>query len=243
MVSPQSDTNGGVKESSVPPHPKRRQVSLIIPAYWLTPELEFMTAKCLASIRDVRGLIEKIIVNDGSPSIGKISILHPQYATGQLDKRIDLETNNGYSHACNVGLRDAEGEILILGNNDLIFPKGWLKGLLDVLDKGYDIATCWTSDQKVKLEDRIEEGAKFGSLWAMKRHVYEKLGGFDEQFRGYFSDTDYRRRAIDAGFKIGKNLNMKVKHEAKATYKMIDPNDDEFLRSQRLFEAKYGFVE
>lgn len=183
--------------------------SLIIPAYWATPELFDMTQRCLDSVKDE-------------------------------DLQIILAAaNQPYTVNTNAGLKAAIGDILIVGNNDLIFHKGWLEALLGVLE-GYDIATCWSSDQDVILEDRIEEDAKFGSLFAMKRKVYEQLGGFDEQFKGYFADDDYRRRAIEAGFKIGKKLNLVVEHKAKATYKITDPSDNEFLRASRLYEAKWG---
>jgi hypothetical protein len=157
---------------------------------------------------------------------------------GQL---ILIEAAQSYTVNVNNGLRAATGDILIVGNNDLIFTERWLDGLLIIL-KDYDIATCWTSDQDVKLEAKVEDNAKFGSLFAMKRKVYETIGGFDEQFKGYFADLDYRERALKMGFSIGKNLNLVVQHKAKSTYAVTDPKDQEYLRSMRLFEAKYGYI-
>lgn len=208
--------------------------TLIIPCYWKNLELLHMTQDCLDSIKEP--LDEIIIVDDGSP----IDWEPPRDSSYTL---IATVQNNGYSKAVNKALRASTGDILIVGNNDLTFPRKWLKQLVRALEEGFDIATCWTSDQDVKLEDRIEENAKFGSIFAMKREVYEKLGGFDEQFRGYFSDLDYRKRAMDAGFKIGKDLNLVIKHKAKATYKEIDAKDEEYLTASRLFEAKWGFIE
>lgn len=190
-------------------------ISLIIPAYFANKELEEMTQRCIASLGDFDGEIILQVDEDGS----------------------------GYSVTANKGLERATGDILILGNNDLVFEDGWLEKLLKVLET-HDIATCWTSDQdNIVVEDVIEENAKFGSLFAMKRSVYETIGGFDEQFKGYFTDTDYRRRVLDEGLTIGKTHNLVVEHLAKATYKVTDPNDDEFLRAQRLYEIKYGFSE
>jgi len=188
-------------------------ISLIIPAYFANSDLQNMTAECIKTIHED---IQIILIANHAP----------------------------YTVNVNDGLRAATGDVLIIGNNDLTFVDGWVEGLLKVLDAGYDIATCWTSDQNdIKLEDRISEGEKFGSLFAMKAHVYDTIGGFDEQFKGYFSDLDYLQRAKGAGFRFGKNLNLVVGHKAKATYAATDPDDTEYHRSMRLFEAKWGFIE
>lgn len=189
-------------------------VSLLIPAYYANEELKKMTELCIESVGD--GIDELIL---------------------QIDP-----VGEGYSKTINKALRASTGDILVLGNNDLLFPKNWLTGLLKVLDEGFDIATCWTSDQDYELDDVVKEGGKFGSLFAMKRTVYDTIGGFDEQFTGYFTDTDYRLRAEWAGFRIGMNCGLVVQHEAKATYKVTDPDDTEYLRASRLFEAKHGFL-
>jgi GT2 family glycosyltransferase len=151
--------------------------------------------------------------------------------------------NKPYASNVNSGLRASTGDIIIIGNNDLTFPQKWLTELLRPLHKGFDIATCWSSNQNVTLENKIESEAKFDCLWAMKRTVYETLGDLDETFKGYFSDTDYRRRALNNGFTVGKNCNLVIEHKSKATYKITDPEDQEYLRSKLLYEAKWGFVE
>jgi len=211
------------------------KTSLIIPCYFLNKDFVDMTNRCIESLDEDRP-DEVIIVDDGSP--------YPYVKRLPYKaKFITRKENGGYIAAINDGLKAATGDILILGNNDLVFPKNWLPKLLSVLDEGFDIATCWTSDQDYKVEKIIKEGDKFGSLFAMKREVYEVLGGFDGQFKGYFGDLDYRKRALDAGFKIGMNYGLVVEHEAKATYKQADPDDSGYLRSMRLYEAKHGVLE
>lgn len=215
MVSAATNTNGGSKKPPVQTHPKRTKTVLIIPAYHPDEELEAMTLHCIDSLDDC-----------------------PDNVILQVD-----EYGDGYSKTVNIALKNAPGDVIIIGNNDLIFPDNWLDELLFPLQLGYDVATCWTSDQDYELEDKITSGDKFGSLFAMTRKVYETIGGFDEQFKGYFSDLDYRHRLLDAGFRIGMNRSLVVKHIAKATYKKTDPNDDEYQRAMRLYEIKYGEVE
>lgn len=210
-------------------------ISLIIPVYAVNKRLVDITDRCLTSVLHTTPQdIELIVVDDGS---------QPPYHA-HIGRLITLDDNGGYVQAVNTGMEAATGDIIILGNNDLTFHENWLPELLFPLNVGFDIATCWTSDQhNIKLEDKIESHAKFGAIFAMTRDVYETVGEFDDQFRGYFSDTDYRRRAIEYGFRIGKNLSLVIEHEAKATYSVTDPRDDEFLRAQRLYEAKYGYAE
>lgn len=186
--------------------------TLIIPTYYASEELRQITKRCMDSIKE--DIDQKILQEDPS--------------------------GEGYCKTVNRALELADGDIIIVGNNDLVFPENWLTELLFPLNVGYDIATCWTSDQDYLIEDRIENGAKFGSLFAMHRKVYETIGGFDEMFKGYFGDTDYRRRALEAGFKVGRNRSLVVEHTAKATYDITDPKDKEFLVAQRYYEAKWG---
>lgn len=213
MVSTQPNADGSVEESPVPPHHPSRKISLVIPVYYANEELRKMTERCVASI----GEVDELIL--------------------QVDP-----TGEGYSKTTNKALQKAMGDILVIGNNDLIFPENWLSGLLKVLEEGFDIATCWTSDQDYKLDSVIKEGGLIGSIFAMTKQVYDTIGGFDEQFKGYFSDRDFQKRAEDAGFRVGMNHNLVIHHEAKATYKQTDPNDDEFIKAGRLFEAKHGFL-
>jgi GT2 family glycosyltransferase len=209
------------------------KTSLILPAYFANEDLVLMTQHCLDSLEPRPDQV--ILVDDGSPLDVTFSA---------TDREIRLDENSGYTKAANTGLQAATGDILIVGNNDLTFNQRWLGGLLDVLQSGFDIATCWTSDQKnIKLEDSITEGTRFGSLFAMKREVFEKTGGFDETFIHYFGDLDLQKRAEELGFRVGRNNNLVVEHLSKATYKTVDPQDDRYLRDMRAYESKWRTVE
>lgn len=214
---------------------KNPKISVIIPIYILNEELSNITDTCLTSfLRTTPSDVELIVVDDGSPL---------EYKT-DIGNFIKLSSNSGYTVAVNTGFKAAKGQILIVGNNDLVFPENWLTELIFPLNVGFDVASCWTSDQRdIRQEQIIKQDEKFGALFAMNRQIYDSIGGFDEQFRGYFSDTDYRKRMIDAGFKIGKNMNLVVEHSSKSTYSVADPNDNDFLYGQRVFESKYGVAE
>lgn len=164
--------------------------------------------------------------------------------------RPDLQTiiianQAGYAENVNAGLRASAGDPIIICNNDITFIQpDWLEHLLKPLKEGYDIASIRTTDSDGwETEDKITEGDKFGSIWIMKRKVYETIGALDETFgKGYFEDLDYHKRAEDAGFKIGKNHAGLVEHIGKATFKVVDPEDKSYSQAKQRFIEKHGGV-
>lgn len=215
MVSTKPDTFSGLEEPLLPPHTYRDKITLIIPTYYYDDEIRKMTEECVRSIG--KGIDELIVQED---LVGE-----------------------GYTKTVNTALQAATGDIIIIGNNDLIFPGNWLRGLLRVFEEGFDVATCWTSDQKLaKVEPVIKEHDKFGSIFAMKREVYNVVGPLDEVFKGYFADTDYQERLKRWGFRTGINCNLVIYHKAKATYSKTDPNDKEYEMARILFEQKWEFA-
>jgi len=211
---------------------------MIIPCYCLDHGFFKMTENCYLTAAKYGNVDEYIIVDDGSP-------YRTWTLTGDRVRMIRREENRGYPAAVNLGLREATGDVLIISNNDIVFTPHWFDELLKPLQRGYDISSIRITDSDGwTTEDKITEGDKFGSLWAMKRRVYETIGGFDESFgRGTFEDTDYRRRAIQAGFRIAKNHNGLVEHIARATFRVVDPEGDGFRRNREIFRRKWGTVE
>lgn len=205
------------------------RTSTIIPCYFYDDSFVEMTKNCLESL-DFERPDQVIVVDDGSPVSSDIAT-------------VVLPQNKGFGGAVNSALKLAYGDIIVVSNNDIVFTPNWLSELCKPLKLGFDVSSIVTSDQGWETKDLITEGDRFGSLWAMKREVYEKIGGFDEQFgMGYFEDTDYYLRAKKAGFKIGKNWNGLVEHKGKATFSVVDPHDNQYLQSQKLFKDKWGYI-
>lgn len=208
-------------------------ISLIIPTYITDLPSAKMTTDCLDSLRYDTRPDEVIVVDDASPK--QIFI---------QDKHIRLPENKGFAGAVNEGLRAATGDILIISNNDIIFQPGWLSGLVDPL-KEADICSIRTTDNSGwETEDKLTEGDKFGSIWAMKRSVYELLGGLDESLgKSTFEDLDYRRRAREAGLRIVKNHNALVEHLGRATMSKIYKDNEDFIAGREAYLKKWGNLE
>lgn len=206
--------------------------SLVITAYHKDKQMADMTQNCLDSLTDIPD--EIIVVDDASPYFADI--------TG-ADVYHRREVNGGFPECANTGFKLAQGDIIILSNNDITFSKGWLEALLKPLNEGFDISHVNVSDSEDTVEeDVITEDDYFGSLWAMKRKVYETIGGFDERFKnGTFEDKDFYLRAKRAGFKIGKNRAYTVEHIGRATMDKVFPNQEDFYANRERFIEKWGF--
>lgn len=215
-------------------------ISAIVPCLWVNEELVDMTIKCVSGLKQATEIDDLIIVDDGSP------FDYFGQAVRRLEGYIQIireQQNNGYATAVNSGLKVAKGEIIVVCNNDIEFIQhGWLHHLTWPLEE-YDICSIRTSDSDGwETKDELEEGAKFGSLWAMRREVYEKIGGLDESFGNYFEDLDYQKRAEDAGFKVVKNHAGLVHHIGKATFSQTDPEDKNYFEAMDKFKKKWGEV-
>lgn len=219
------------------------KITMVIPCYWATVELVDMTLTCINSANDTSDIGQTILVDDGSPV--KLEVIDGTDFASDYEV-IPRKKNGGYAAAVNTGLFYAKGDIIIVCNNDIEFIQpNWLIHLLKPLQEGYDIASIRTTDADGwETEDRIEADAKFGSIWAMKRKVYDTIGGLDESFgKGYFEDLDYQKRSKAAGFTSAKNHAGIVEHRGKATFRTIDPADDAYNHAMARFQEKWGKVE
>lgn len=208
--------------------------SLIITSYHVDNKMADLTIKCLESLEAGRP-DEVIVVDDCSPIMIGLE---------GVDNYVRRETNGGFPECANSGFEAARGQILILSNNDIVYTEGWLPAILKPLSMGYDISHIMVSDgDGTDTEDKITEDDYFGSLWAMTRKVYEKLGGFDERFiNGTFEDKDYFVRAKRAGFKIGKNHASYVNHVGRATMGILYPESEDFIANRQRFQEKWGYI-
>lgn len=220
------------------------KIVAIIPCYFLDQSFVEMTKKCVDTMNSTTHFgITLIIVNDGSPyEFNKFD--SPYF---NVPYEIMRPENGGYASAVNSALVGVKQDVdyIIICNNDIEFiDPHWLDHLLRPLKEGYDISSIRTTDTDGWItEDKITEDDKFGSIWAMKRIVYDTIGGLDESFgKGYFEDLDYHERARRTGFRIAKNHAGLVEHRGKATFRQIDPDDQCYEEAKTKFKKKYGKV-
>ena len=224
--------------------------SIIIP---VKDNLE-MTQKCLNSIKEHTTDYEIIIVDNGSS---------PAYAGSE--QIIRNEQNLGFPVAVNQGIKVAQGEVIVILNNDTLVTPGWLDHLAEHL-KTFDIigpvSNSVSGPQKIntfspgdtrgldnyavsRYVNNQGRAIPFHRLVffcvAIKKSVIDKIGLLDEQFSpGNFEDDDFCLRAVEAGFKLGIAQDVFIHHEGSATHKSLNL-DYQTLMATNLakFQAKW----
>ena len=134
-------------------------------------------------------------------------------------------------HAKNVGARLAKGAVLVFGNADIVFPRNALRDLAVACWPRYpvlmEVARYDVPEElvgtglqerfdEVLRDARVKKDAHGSDVQALRRRFFaEPLNGFDERFAGWGAwDTDFRKRAVTAGFKrLNAGPFVKVLHQ------------------------------
>ena len=95
-------------------------ISLVIPNWNGAHHLP----DCLNSLRRQRYRRFEVILVDNGSNDGSLALLAREYPEVHT---IPLTENRGFAPACNLGMRAARGEILVLLNNDTEVTPGWLE--------------------------------------------------------------------------------------------------------------------
>jgi len=201
------------------------RASIVIPVYNHFAH----TLGCLRSIaRNADGAAFEVIVVDDCSSdetaarlaeIGGIRVLRNAQ-------------NLGFIGACNAGAAQARGEFIVFLNNDTAVTAGWLDALLGTFEARADCGLAGAKlvypDGRLqeaggivfadgsgwnygRYDDPAAPACNYlreadycsGAAIALRRELYERLGGFDTRYApAYYEDTDLAFRVREAGLKV-----------------------------------------
>ncbi|EQM70303.1 glycosyltransferase [Pseudomonas tohonis] len=229
-----------------------------------------LTRGCIDSlIRDTTYPNYELIIIDNASSDDSRNYLR-FLARTRKNVRIQLNDHNlGFAAANNQGLEMADGQFLLLLNNDTVVPKGWVDPLLRHLEdpaiglvgpltnavgNEAKIEVDYTDLQQMEVfaerRTRPHRGQCFDIPMlamfcvAMRRDTFEKIGPLDEAFGiGMFEDDDYSRRIQAAGLRTVCAEDAFIHHYGQASFKkLIASGEYQALwdRNQAYFESKWG---
>ena len=229
-------------------------------------------AKALASLHEdpAARTWEFIVVDNASDAENRAAFVRAKTRYPRMLLH-HLEKNMGYPGGMNACLALATGELFILVSSDIIVPPGMVDRLVAGFDANPSAGLfapvtsfagnaqqLWTKPGS-DVPSIIAQGLAFanatdgGADWlpayrldfccvAMRRTVYDQLGGLDERYvPGYFEDFDYSLRARAAGFDLLIADNAFVYHEGGGTFGRMSEVKRELARRNRVyFLEKHG---
>lgn len=199
-------------------------VSVIIPAY----NAAYTLPQTLAALNAAQPPpLEVLVVDDGSTD-GTARVAESANA-----RVVRLEQNIGAAAAKNRGAEIARGAILFFTDADIVPPRDAIgliqkamrdaqtDGIVGLLDENIPHAN-WASQYKnlwmnftyARFVGAERIGLFYTSAAVIKREVFLRLGGFDENYRGasIAEDTEFGQRAWGQGIHIRLEPKLRVAH-------------------------------
>lgn len=237
------------------------RLSVIIPAYEHLVEV----LGCLNSLQAMQeGTIQYIVADDASPTVFFPAVIGPQVA-----QVVRAEHNQGFAGNCNLGAREAAGEVLFFVNQDVFghgaWSQGWdtallrrfmespqagivgarllfpnlsiqnAGGLFDARRQPFHRCLGYANPLWAEVNTARAVSWTTGAALAIRREVFEQVGGFDTAYRGgYFEDVDLCMKVRAAGWQVWYEPGCTLVHVAGTS-----GGSPYFMRNAALFRQRW----
>ncbi|WP_067829011.1 glycosyltransferase family 2 protein [Actinomadura kijaniata] len=183
------------------------------------PELDATLSGVAAEAARSAEPCEIVVVDASEGRLDHLAAAHPGVRWLRYDRPPGVRVS--IPHQRNVGVRAADGDVVVFTDAGCLPAEGWLGELLAPLAKdGEDVvagvatgpaghAGLYDRDA-LRVPEYLEECPTINL--AFRRSVFDAVGGFDESFE-YGSDVDFSWRVTAAGYRIRSAPAARVVHD------------------------------
>lgn len=239
-------------------------ISIVIPAFKNIVDILTCLNSLQATASDFRQ-IQWVIQDDCSDNLD-LRLLIPPYVAfvgrNEINLGFSANVNRGVAHATGDIIVIVNQDIIADGNFSrgwdtvirtafedetigivaprLLFPDGKIQSAAGIFDAhlqphhrclGYTDLTHW----EVNTPEPVAWAT--GAFLAIRRTVFDKIGGFDESYVSYFEDVDICLRVKEAGFKVFYEPRISFVHKVGSTWNEVGAQ--RFANSMRTFHQKW----
>jgi len=219
------------------------KTSILVPTWNLKDKLD----RCLTSVYKYTDMdnVQLVIADNGSTDGTHEMVMDKHFREGN-DVYLRFAENHGFAKATNLAAASADGELLLMLNNDVyVAEEGWLENMLSCMYNGSDIVghkLLYENDtiQHIGLSFLKEEGMpyhlyrnepddnlKYGydrtalavsfACALVSKNIYGKLAGLDENYSNGYEDIDMCLKLSQYGGKISVACAKKIYHDECST--------------------------
>lgn len=209
--------------------------SIIIPTYNSAQTIELLLDSISKSSCEN---FEVIVVDDGSTDNTERIVSSSQYPISSF--QFVKQKHKGAGAARNLGAKKAKGKILIFADSDVVFFKNTLselaksfknqkvKAVVGLYDKSPANQSLFTNFKAMRdyfymfeSDSKYPMGGFGGWISAIRKTLFQDLGGFDESYRGAgMEDYEFAWRLIKKT-RIIFNPKVKIKHHFNGFWETI----------------------
>ena len=167
----------------------------------------------------------ELVLVDGGSTDGSIEYIkeenHPRI------KLIELGGRSPYPHFMNIAIQNATHEIVCQWNDDVLLSNDWNEVISEIDDEHDFYLFNWKygsandiknpdwlygtgPEDKWCLVDNKPDGEIVMNYGLYKKHIFKKIGMYNNEYRYYYADADMADRAYTFGFKVKDLRNIKV---------------------------------
>jgi GT2 family glycosyltransferase len=217
----------------------------------------FLGACLEATLAQAHAEGAEIIVVDNASTDGSQALVRAAFPSVRL---IQIIRNVGFAEGCNVGVRAATGDPIVILNNDAVPDPGWLHSLLTALEppdvavacsvvhdphfpEAYALGTGTVSVIGHPISRVLADlGQPFyatGCSLAYKRHILGEP--FEPIYFAYYEDLLLSWRARLCGFRVARALDSSVQHLGSATASRYPSITSFYYERNKLLTLLVGF--